>query len=221
MPHPMKIDFVSDVACPWCVIGLLGLEKALEELGDEIDAQIHFQPFELSPDLGSEGRNVVEHLSKAYGSTPDQTMERRQAVSDRAAQLNFDMLVDEDARLFNTFDAHRLIHWAGLQGRQAEIKHALFEAYHGRNDNVSDASVLIAAAQAAGLNPQDAQTVIESGQYAQEVRGAEYLWQSRGVTGVPAAIINERYILSGAQTPEAYAQALRQIAGAVGGHMTA
>jgi predicted DsbA family dithiol-disulfide isomerase len=212
MPRSMRIDFVSDVACPWCVIGLLGLEKALEEVRGEIEVELHFQPFELSPNLAPEGRNVVEHLSETYGSTPDEVMERRATVSDRAADLGFAMVTSRENRLYNTFDAHRLMHWASLQGRQQPLKHALFETYHGRNDNLTDADILVAAAEKAGLDGAAARAIIESDQYAQEVRRAEYHWQTRGVTGVPAAIVDERYVISGAQPPETYAKVLRQIA---------
>lgn len=212
MRRSMRIDFVSDVACPWCVIGLLGLEKALAEVRDEIDVELHFQPFELSPNLPAEGRNVVEHLSETYGSTPDEVIARRGEVVSRAADLGFTMIDDRENRLYNTFDANRLMHWAGLEGKQGPLKHALFEAYHGRNENMTDAQVLVAAAEAAGLDGQAARGIIDSGEYAQEVRRAEYHWQTRGVTGVPAAIVDERYVVSGAQPPETYARVLRQIA---------
>lgn len=212
MPRSMRIDFVSDVACPWCVIGLLGLEKALAEVRDEIEVELHFQPFELSPNLPPEGRNVVEHLSQVYGSTPDEVMARRGEVVSRAADLGFTMINVRENRLYNTFDAHRLMHWAGMEGRQGTLKHALFEAYHGRNENMTDAEVLITAAELAGLDTKTARNIIESNEYAEEVRRAEYHWQTRGVTGVPAAIVDERYVISGAQSPETYARVLRQIA---------
>lgn len=212
MPRSMRIDFVSDVACPWCVIGLLGLEKALADVREDIEVELHFQPFELSPNLPPEGRNVVEHLSQVYGSTPDEVMARRGEVVSRAADLGFTMINDRENRLYNTFDAHRLMHWAALEGKQAALKHALFEAYHGRNENMTDAQVLVAAAEAAGLDGAAARNVVGSDSYADEVRRAAYHWQTRGVTGVPAAIVDERYVISGAQPPETYARVLRQIA---------
>jgi predicted DsbA family dithiol-disulfide isomerase len=212
MTRPMTIDFVSDVSCPWCVIGLRGLEEALERTRDVVDAQIHFQPFELSPEMPPEGRNVVEHLTEAYGSPPAQIAANRAMIRDRAAGLGFSMSMSDQARLYNTFDAHRLLHWAEQQGRQHALKRALFEAYHGADKSPADHDVLVAAAEAAGLDGAAAREVLTSGRYAQEVREAEQLWQSRGITGVPATIIDGRYLISGAQPPEAFEQVIRQIA---------
>jgi len=208
----MRIDFVSDVSCPWCVIGLLGLEKALEGTADLIDADLHFQPFELNPDMPPEGRNVVDHLTEAYGAPPEEVAANRSVIRDKAEALGFTMPMSVEARLYNTFDAHRLLYWAGLEARQHMLKRALLEAYHSRSENPADHDVLIAAAEEAGLNGEAARAVVESDQYAQEVRQAEYLWQSRGITGVPAAIIDGRYLVSGAQPAEAYEEVIRQIA---------
>jgi predicted DsbA family dithiol-disulfide isomerase len=212
MPRPMKIDFVSDVSCPWCVIGLRGLEEALAKTGDVVEADIHFQPFELNPDMPAEGRNVVEHLTQAYGAPPTQIAANRAAIKERAAALGFEMAMSEQSRMWNTFDAHRLLHWAEQSGRQHALKNALFQAYHSDDRNLGDPDVLVAAAEKAGLDGAAAREVLASGLYAEEVRQAEYLWQSRGITGVPAVIIDERYLVSGGQTPEAYEQVIRQIA---------
>ncbi|MCW2389664.1 putative DsbA family dithiol-disulfide isomerase [Sphingobium sp. B11D3B] len=212
MTPTLRIDFVSDIACPWCVLGLLGLEEAIGRLAGDVDVDLHFQPFELSPDMAPEGRTVVDHLAQAYGSTPDEILQRRAVVSDRAAALGFDMKTSLETRVYNSFNAHRLMHWAGLQGRQPALARALFEAYHSRNENIATADVLLDAAEPAGLDRDSASAVLGSDQYANDVRQAEYLWQTRGVTGVPAAIIDGRYLISGAQPAEAYEQALRQIA---------
>lgn len=212
MTPTLRIDFVSDIACPWCVLGLLGLEEAIGRLAGDVDVDLHFQPFELSPDMAPEGRTVVDHLAQAYGSTPDEILQRRAVVSDRAAALVFDMKTSLETRVYNSFNAHRLMHWAGLQGRQPALARALFEAYHSRNENIATADVLLDAAEQAGLDRDSASAVLGSDQYANDVRQAEYLWQTRGVTGVPAAIIDGRYLISGAQPAEAYEQALRQIA---------
>ncbi|MCW2367911.1 DsbA family oxidoreductase [Sphingobium sp. B11D3D] len=212
MTRTLRIDFVSDIACPWCVLGLLGLEEAIGRLAGDVDVDLHFQPFELSPDMAPEGRTVVDHLAQAYGSTPDEILQRRAVVSDRAAALGFKMKTSLETRVYNSFNAHRLMHWAGLQGRQPALARALFEAYHSRNENIATADVLLDAAEQAGLDRDSASAVLGSDQYANDVRQAEYLWQTRGVTGVPAAIIDGRYLISGAQPAEAYEQALRQIA---------
>jgi predicted DsbA family dithiol-disulfide isomerase len=208
----MKIDFVSDVSCPWCVIGLGGLEQALARVDDLVSADIHFQPFELNPDMAAEGQNIVEHIGQKYGSTPDQSAAARANIRERAASVGFDMKTDEKSRIYNTFDAHRLLHWAGLNGRQAALKHALFAAYFTNGQAMSDTDALVAAAKAAGLDGAEARRVLETGQYAQEVREAEEFWRRAGINSVPAVIINDRYLISGGQPAEYFEQALRQIA---------
>ena len=212
MARPMKIDFVSDVSCPWCVIGLYGLEEALARTGDLIDAEIHFQPFELNPNMPPEGQNIVEHVAQKYGASPEQSAANREMIRARAAQLGFTMAGTEQSRIYNTFDAHRLLHWAELEGRQAALKHALFEAYFTNGENPGDPDVLAAAAEKAGLDGAAAREVLASGRYAAEVRQAEQYWQSRGINAVPAIIIDGQYLISGGQPPEAFEQALRKIA---------
>jgi len=212
MARPMKIDFVSDVSCPWCVIGLYGLEQALSRTNDLIDAEIHFQPFELNPAMPPEGQNIVEHVAQKYGATPEQSAANRAMIRDRAAQLGFTMAGTDQSRIYNTFDAHRLLHWAELEGRQAALKHALFEAYFTNGQNPGDPDVLVSAAEKAGLDGAAAREVLASGRYATEVRQAEQYWQSRGINAVPAIIIDGQYLISGGQPPEAFEQALRKIA---------
>jgi predicted DsbA family dithiol-disulfide isomerase len=212
MARPMKIDFVSDVSCPWCIIGLRGLEEALARTGDVIDADIHFQPFELNPDMPPEGENIVDHIGAKYGSTPEQSAASRQMIRDRAAAVGFTMAMSDQSRIYNTFDAHRLLHWAELEGRQAALKHTLFDAYFTEGESPADHDVLVAAAENAGLDGATARGILASGRFAEEVRAAEDLWRSRGINSVPAVIIDGRYLISGGQPPEAFEQALRQIA---------
>ena len=213
MTKPMKIDFVSDVSCPWCVIGLKGLESALERASDVVEANVHFQPFELNPNMPPEGQLLVEYARQRYGSTPQQLNERRAMIRERAAELGFSIeLPPEQGRVYNTFDAHRLLHWAGIEGRQRELKLALFEAYFTGCLNPSERQVLIDAAKAAGLDPAAAEEVLESGRYAKEVRAAEQYWRSQGISGVPAVIINDRYMISGGQPSAVFENAIRKIA---------
>jgi predicted DsbA family dithiol-disulfide isomerase len=212
MARPLKIDFVSDVSCPWCIIGLRGLEEALARTGDLVDAQIHFRPFELNPQMAPEGENIGEHIARKYGSTPEQSAANRQMIRDRAAALGFAMNSSADSRIYNTFDAHRLLHWAEIEGKQAALKHALFTAYFTDQQDPSNPDVLVAAAEKAGLDGAAAREVLTSGRYAEEVRAAEQLWQSRGINSVPAIIIEDKWLISGGQPPEAFEQALRQIA---------
>ncbi|HMR30587.1 MAG TPA: DsbA family oxidoreductase [Geminicoccaceae bacterium] len=214
MAKPMRIDFVSDVSCPWCVIGLYGLERALERTADAVTAEITFQPFELNPAMPPGGQNIVEHIAQKYGSTPEQSAATREMIRGRAAGVGFEMRTSDKSRIHNTFDAHRLLHWAAMEGRQKELKHALFEAYFTDQRDPSDREVLVDVAARAGLDAERAREVLESGRYAQEVREAEALWRSRGIEGVPAVIIDERYLISGGHPPEAFEKALREIAAA-------
>lgn len=212
MPRPMKIDFVSDVACPWCAVGLNGLEQALARTGDLIDATITFQPFELNPDMPPEGEDGAEHITRKYGISAEQAAANRNVIRERAAAVGFDMGGIDGRRVYNTFDAHRLLHWAEGSGHQAALKHALLDANFTQGLDVSDPEVLIAAAERAGLDGDAAREVLASGRYTAEVRDAERLWQSRGINSVPAIVIDDRYLISGGQPPEAFEQALRRIA---------
>ena len=212
MSKPMKIDFVSDVSCPWCVIGLRGLEEALARTSDLIDADITFQPFELNPQMGPEGQNIGEHIAEKYGSTPEQSAANRTMIRDRAADLGFVIRMSEASRIYNTFDAHRLLHWAHIEGRQLALKRALLDVYFTDQQNPSDHNVLVATAANVGLDPMRAAAILASDEYVQEVHMAERLWQSRGISAVPAIIINDSYLISGGQPPEAFERALRKIA---------
>ena len=212
MARAMKIDFVSDVSCPWCIIGLKGLEEALDRTGDLIDADIHFQPFELNPDMPAEGQNIGEHIRQKYGSTPEQSASTREMIRARSAELGFTMNSSDESRIYNTFDAHRLLHWAEGEGRQQALKHVLFEIYFTEGRSPGDHDVLVEAAERAGLPADIAREILDTDRYAQEVRAAEQLWRSRGINSVPAIVIDGRYLISGGQPPEAFEQALRKIA---------
>lgn len=212
MAQNLKIDFVSDVVCPWCVIGLKGLQTALERLDGEVTADIHFQPFELNPQMEPEGENIGEHIARKYGSTPEQSAANRAAIRERAADVGFTIAMSEDSRIYNTFDAHRLLHWAGLEGGQQALKLALFEAYFTHGANVSDHDVLLAAVKQAGLDVERSAQILSGNEFAEEVRSDEEVWRSRGISSVPAVIVNDKYLISGGQPPEAFERALRSIA---------
>ena len=214
MPKPMKIDFVSDVSCPWCIIGLRALEDALARTSDVVDAEITFQPFELNPQMGKDGQNIGEQIAEKYGATPEQSAANRATIRERAADLGFTMAMGADSRIYNTFDAHRLLHWAELEGKQADLKRALFQAYFTDQQDPSDHAVLVALAEKVGLDRARAAEILESDAYAREVRAAEQLWQSRGISSVPAIIINDRHLISGGQPTELFERAIREIAAA-------
>jgi predicted DsbA family dithiol-disulfide isomerase len=209
----LKIDFVSDVSCPWCIIGLNSLDTALARLGDAIQADLHFQPFELNPDMPAEGQDMAEHLAQKYGSTPEQSAQNREMIRARGAEGGFVFNMDKRSRIYNTFDAHRLLHWAGLEGgRQPALKRALFEAYFTDGKNPGEHAVLLAAAAKAGLDVERAARVLSAGTYAEQVREAERFYQQQGIHSVPAVIINDRHLIAGGQPAEVFEQALRQIA---------
>jgi predicted DsbA family dithiol-disulfide isomerase len=212
----LQIDFVSDVACPWCAIGLYSLEEALQRTGDLIEADVTLQPFELNPDMGSAGQNIDEHIAQKYGSAPEQLEASRRMLRERAAGVGFAINSNASSRIHNTFDAHRLLHWAHSKGRQLALKRALFKANFTHNLDVSDGEVLVAAALSAGLHADEARAVLASGRYADEVRRQEQLWQSRGIHAVPGIVVNGRWLISGGQPPEVFEQALRNIAAELG-----
>lgn len=212
MTPAFKIDFVSDVSCPWCVIGLKGLETALERMGASAQGGIHFRPFELNPQMVPEGQHLGEHIAQKYGSTPEQSAANRAAIRERAGALGFTMAMAADSRIYNTFDAHRLLHWARQEGKQQALKQALFAAYFTDGRHVGDHEVLVEVAASVGLDAARARAILESDEYAEAVREEEALWRQRGINSVPAIIVNDRYLISGGQPPEAFEQALRQIA---------
>ena len=212
IPAPLRIDFVSDVSCPWCAIGLASLQQALVKLKGEVTAEIHFQPFELNPQMAAEGEDSTEHLVRKYGSSAEQIDANRAAIRDRGAALGFIFNMDRRSRVYNTFDAHRLLHWAELEGRHLALKQALLRAYFTDGENVSAHDTLLRLAGEAGLDIEQARQILASDTYADEVRAQEQFFQSRGIHSVPATIINGQHLISGGQPPEAFEQALRQIA---------
>jgi predicted DsbA family dithiol-disulfide isomerase len=216
MAKSLRIDFVSDVACPWCAIGLGGLTKALRTLDGEVEAQLYFQPFELRPDMPLGGVNRTQMLRDKYGMSAEQAVASRDMIRDRAGEVGFTMNADDNARSYNTFGAHRLLHWAETQGRQALLKQALLEAYFTTNRNVEEPDVLADAAAQAGLDRDAAREVVTSGRYSQEVREAEDLWRQRGISSVPAIVINDTYLISGGQPAQVFEEALRKVAAEVG-----
>jgi predicted DsbA family dithiol-disulfide isomerase len=217
MPRNLHIDFVSDIVCPWCVVGLGGLTEALGRLeGEGIAAEIRFQPFELNPQMPPEGENIVDHIGRKYGATPEQSARNRAMIAERAAEAwpGFEMRMGEASRIWNTFDAHRLLHWAGTIGRaeQRALKEALFRAHFTEGRTMTDADVLADAAAAAGLDRAEAAAVLAEGRYAAEVRAAEALWVSRGITGVPAVVVEGKWLISGGQPASVFEDALRKMA---------
>lgn len=211
---PVKIDFVSDIACPWCVVGLGGLLRAMERIGPDVQFDIHMQPFELNPEMPKGGQNTAKRLMEKYGFDQARLQENWKVLAERAAAVDMPMHQTEESRSYNTFDGHRLLHWAGTVGQaeQLALKRELLKTYHFDNQDTSETDVLVQAAGRAGLDTETARDVLESGRYTDEVRAAQTKWRELGISSVPSVILNDKYLISGGQPPEAFEQALRQVA---------
>lgn len=213
-PVTLKIDFVSDVVCPWCAIGLAALTQAADRLAGQVRLDWHFQPFELNPGMGPEGEDLLAHLAGKYGATREQLQQTQQQIAARGAALGF-VFSPQRTRIYNTFDAHRLLHWLGEEGAagaQLALQRALFHSYFSDGEDPSDHGVLLRLAGALGLDAARARTVLQAGEYADAVREREEFYRRQGIHSVPAVIVNERHLIQGGQPVEAFEQALRQIA---------
>jgi len=223
MATTLKIDFVSDVSCPWCVIGLKALDRALARVSPDITADLHFQPFELNPTMVADGQDITEHITEKYGISAEQAEGNREAIRQRGAALGFTFSGSNAAgggrsRIYNTFDAHRLLHWAETQGesQQRALKEGLFKTYFTDGESPASQGVLMKLVADVGLDPVRAADILGSDEYATEVREREQFYQSQGIHSVPAIIINDKHLISGGQPVEVFEQALRQIAEAEG-----
>ena len=217
MTASLTIDFVSDISCPWCAIGLTALQQALQRIGAEVQADLQFQPFELNPGMPAGGQEIGEHLSQKYGSTAQQQAAIRETIRQRGAELGFTFRVEGRDRIYNTFDAHRLLHWAGLEGQagqQLSLKKGLLEAYFTHGQSPESHEVLLRVAREVGLDADRAAQVLASGEFADDVREAQQFFRQAGINSVPAVIINRQHLISGGQPVEVFERALRQIAAA-------
>ena len=215
-PTALKIDFVSDVSCPWCAIGLASLEQALAKVAPDITAELHFQPFELNPQMVPEGEDSIEHLTAKYGISEEQARANGERIRERGLAVGFPFDMSKRKRVWNTFDAHRLLHWAELEdlGKQHELKKALFKAYFIDGLSPADHALLVRLAGEAGLDTNRAREILAGDDYAAETRARERLYTDAGIHSVPAIVINEQHLISGGQPAEVFERALRQIAGA-------
>ena len=206
----MKLQFVSDIACPWCAIGLKSLEIALKRIGSDAAVDLELEPFELNPDMPPEGEDVLAYVARKYGSSAAELAARHALIRERGAAVGFTF--GARTRIWNTFAAHRLLHWAGLEGRQRELKHALLAAYHTRGENPGSHEVLMQMVPEVGLDAERARAVLDSGEYGAEVRERINHWQQLGIHSVPSIVVDGRYLIQGGQPPEAFEQELREIA---------
>ncbi|MDX2485467.1 MAG: DsbA family oxidoreductase [Pseudodonghicola sp.] len=207
---PLRIDIISDVMCPWCIIGYSQLAQALAASGTAHD--IHWHPFELNPDMPPEGQNIREHVAEKYGSTPEQSAKSREQMTALGAELGFEFRYGDDMRMHNTFDAHQLLHWANETGQMHDLKQALFTAHFTNGRNLSNTTVLADIAAEIGLDRAEALAVLEDQRFANDVRTEEKFWVSQGIQGVPAVVFNQRHLVTGAQGVDNYTQILKQLA---------
>ncbi|MDO8319610.1 DsbA family oxidoreductase [Rhodoferax sp.] len=214
MTTTLKIDFVSDISCPWCAIGLAALEQAVDKVQDEVTVQLQVQPFELNPQMPSGGQDIAEHLTQKYGSTPAQQAQIRDTIRQRGADVGFAFNPSGRGRIYNTFGAHRLLHWAGLasSAQQLALKKALLVACHSASQAMDTPAVLLAAVAQVGLDVARASQILASDEFNAEVRAAQAFYSSQGIHSVPAVIINDKHLISGGQPAAVFEQALRQIA---------
>lgn len=209
MTTPLRIDIVSDVMCPWCIIGYRQLAQALEATGTEHD--IHWHPFELNLDMPPEGQNVREHIIEKYGSTPEQSERSREQMTKLGVDLGFDFRFTEDMRMHNTFDAHQLLHWADTHGSKNDLKMALFTAHFTDRRDLSDITVLADVAGEVDLDPAEALAVLMDQRFASEVRQEQSFWVQQGIRGVPAVVFDRQHLVTGAQGVDNYANILNQL----------
>ena len=204
----VQIDIVSDVMCPWCIVGYKQLEQALAATGT--GAYIRWHPFELNPDMPAEGQNLREHITEKYGASAEQSAQNRTHLVEIGKDLGINFQFEDDSRIVNTFAAHQLLDWAQAQGKQHPLKLALFDAHFTQGRNVSHSETLVDVAQSVGLDPTQAQEVLDSGSHAANTRAGQQLWTSRGISGVPSMVFDGKYLLTGAQGAQTYAQMLQK-----------
>lgn len=212
MSRTVKIDFVSDVVCPWCALGATALEQAISNLAGEVEVQLTYKPFELNPDMPAEGEHAIAHMMRKYGRSAEQVADRNAMIIERGAQIGFHFDLEKRSHFHNTFDAHRLLFWAVTQGVQRPLKRALLKAYFSDGQNPDEHATLVTLAGAVGLDSQRAQAVLANREFAEEVRELERFYQLRGIDSVPAMVIDDQQLIAGSQSVAYYEQALRQAA---------
>ncbi|WP_372610908.1 DsbA family oxidoreductase [Aquicoccus sp.] len=206
---PLRIDIVSDVVCPWCIIGYRQLDRAIRDSG--VAVTILWHPFELNPDMPPEGQDLRAHMAEKYGSTAQESAQARDRLTRLGAELGFAFNFSDESRMVNTFRAHQLIEWAETQGRQTEMQLALFRAHFTDARDVSDMDTLAAIAGEIGLDPADAREALNTGRFAPEVRTIQRFWAEKGIRGVPAMVFDLQHLVTGAQGVETYGALLTRL----------
>lgn len=209
MTQPLRVDIISDVMCPWCIVGYSQLAKAATDA--DIDLDVHWHPFELNPQMAEEGENLREHLAAKYGSTPEQSTQARAQLTNLGQALGFEFNFSDGSHMWNTFRAHQLLDWAGEQGKGHDLKMALFRAHFTDAKNLSDPDVLADVAEAVGLDRAEALRLLASEERAAQVRQKQQFWQQQGIQGVPAMVFQQRHLVTGAQGEANYTNILTQL----------
>lgn len=214
MKPKIKIDFVSDIACPWCAVGLGNLNKAIAQLGDKAVFEVHFRPFELNPKMSKGGQDVIEHLTEKYGSSIEEVKINQANIRTKAIEAGFEFHSEGRKRVYNTFDSHRLLYWAGQEhglDKQATLKKELLNTYFCLAVNLDDQENLLEAVTRSGLSRARAQEILESNEFTDEVRQEESFYINAGINSVPSMILNDQYLLQGAQAPESFISTFEQL----------
>lgn len=214
MKPTIKIDFVSDVACPWCAVGLGNLNQAMAKLGDQANFEVHFRPFELNPKMPLGGQDAIERLTEKYGLTVEQVKANQANIRAKALQAGFEFHPEGRKRVYNTFDAHRLLHWAGQEcglAKQAALKKELLNTYFCLAIDFDDQQNLLDAVTRSGLDKDRAQEVLKNNEFSREVRDDEVTYTNAGIQSVPSIILNDQFLLQGAQPPESFINAFEQL----------
>ncbi|MEP2533869.1 DsbA family oxidoreductase [Shimia sp.] len=207
---PIRVDIISDVVCPWCIVGYQQLMNASAQSGIPVD--VHWHPFELNPDMIPSGEHLGEHIQRKYGSTPEQSNDARKQLTDIGQPLGITFKFTAESRIFNTFAAHQLLHWAAQSGQAQALKLALFDAYFTAAKDISNPDVLATVAASVGLDHQEALAVLKDQRFAETVREKEAFWTSRGVSSVPTMVFDARQATSGAQGVETFTRVLTHMA---------
>ena len=211
MNEKIKLDIISDVVCPWCIVGYKRLQKAISELGIEDKLEIEWQPFELNPSMPIEGQNMGEHLSQKYGSSVQDNNQNKERLKTLGAEEGFTFNFFDDMKMVNTRDSHVLIEYAKEQNKQTELNIRLIEAFYTEKKDISNREVLKQELLTVGLNSIEALERLDKSKYKEEVEAKEQLWQNMGVSGVPTIVFNRKSALTGAQPTEVYKQVLTEL----------
>ncbi|MDD3320231.1 MAG: DsbA family oxidoreductase [Paludibacter sp.] len=211
MKDKIMIDIVSDVVCPWCIIGYKRLEKAIVEMGIQDKVEIEWQPFELNSNMPVEGENIDEHISRKYGTRQEDNTRSKAQLSKLGAELNFKFDYFDTMKMPNTRDAHILIEYAKENGKQTEMNLRLVEAFFSERKDISSREVLIQELKRIGLDEKEGLARLENESYREQIKVNEAVWQNKGVRSVPTIVFNAKSALTGAQPIHVYKQVLADL----------